>query len=77
VSFYFEQARKIIAEKLGVHTDGIVFTGSGTEGNILAILLLARAHKGTHLIATIAEHTSVHAAMATAQNAGYSITKVS
>jgi len=75
-SFYIEQARKIIAEKLDVHTDGVVFTGSGTEGNILAILSLARAHKGTHLITTIAEHTSVHAAMATAQNAGYSITKV-
>ena len=52
-NFYVEQARNVIASKLNVSTDGIAFTGSGTEGNILAILSLATASKkGKHIITT-------------------------
>lgn len=76
-NYYIEQARKVVANKLGVPSDGIIFTGSGTEGNIISILSLAfSSKKGKHLITTQAEHTSVHAAMNTAQNAGYEITKL-
>ena len=72
-----QEARKIIARKLGVNEDGILFTGSGTEGNILAILSLARAsNKGKHIITSIAEHTSVHAAMNTLELEGYEITRL-
>ena len=70
-------ARKVIANKLGVHEDGMIFTGSGTEGNILAILSIAReAHRGKHIISCLAEHTSVHAALNTLEREGFEITKL-
>lgn len=72
-----EEARKVIANKLGIHKDGVIFTGSGTEGNLLAILSLARASKkGKHIITSMAEHTSVHAAMNTLEREGFEITKI-
>jgi len=75
--YVVEAARKIVAEKIGVHTDGIIFTGSGTEGNILAILSLARSSKrGNHIITSMAEHTSVHAAMNTLEREGFEVTKL-
>ena len=60
-SFLLEKTRVKVASKLGVTPHGVIFTGSGTEGNILAILSLARAVKGKHIITSVAEHTSVHA----------------
>jgi cysteine desulfurase len=70
-------SRKVIAQKLGVHPDGIIFTGSGTEGNILAILSLARTEKrGRHIITSMAEHTSVHAAMNTLEQEGFEVTRL-
>lgn len=71
-----ENARAFLANALGVNKEGIIFTGSGTESNILAILSLARAGKGKHIITSMAEHTSVHAAMNTLQKEGYEITKL-
>ena len=76
-SFLLEKTREKVAIKLGVTPDGVIFTGSGTEGNILAILSLARAGKGKHIITTSAEHTSVHAAMNTLEREGYEVTKLS
>ncbi|MER2192988.1 MAG: IscS subfamily cysteine desulfurase [Solibacillus sp.] len=74
---YVEQARKVIAQKLGVSTDGIIFTASGTEGNLLAILSLAKAStRGKHIITSKAEHTSVHAAMNILEEQGYEVTKI-
>lgn len=74
---YVEQSRKVIANKLGVTTDGVIFTGGGTEGNLLAILLLANAAtKGKHIITSKAEHTSVHAAMNVLEQQGYEVTKI-
>lgn len=75
-NFILENARSLLASKLGVNQDGIIFTGSGTESNILAILSLARTGKGKHIITSLAEHTSVHAAMNTLQREGYEITKL-
>lgn len=75
--FLLEEARAIIANKMGVNRDGIIFTGSGTEGNIIAILSLARAGKGRHVITSAAEHTSVHAAMNTLEREGFEVTKLS
>lgn len=76
-AFILENARDVVAKKLGVNRDGVIFTGSGTEGNILAILSLARAGKGKHVITSSAEHTSVHAAVNTLEREGYEITKLS
>ncbi|MGM9951401.1 MAG: cysteine desulfurase family protein [Lysinibacillus sp.] len=70
-------ARGVMAQKLGVHPDGIIFTGSGTEGNILAILSIARVEKrGRHIITSMAEHTSVHAAMNTLEQEGFEVTRL-
>lgn len=75
-SFVLENARDVVAKKLGVNRDGVIFTGSGTEGNVVAILSLARARKGKHVITSSAEHTSVHAAVNTLEREGYEITKL-
>lgn len=76
-NYFVEQARAIVARKLGVKSDGIIFTGSGTEGNLLSILSLALASKkGKHIISSQAEHTSVHAALNTLEKMGYSVTKL-
>ena len=70
-------ARGVIARKLGVHSDGVIFTGSGTEANIIAILSLARSEKrGRHIITSMAEHTSVHAAMNTLEREGFEVTRL-
>lgn len=56
-----EEARGIVAKFLGARPDEILFTGSGTESDNLAILGYARAHKqhGTHLVTTAIEHHAV------------------
>ncbi|MEK5232982.1 IscS subfamily cysteine desulfurase [Lysinibacillus sp. FSL K6-0232] len=75
--YFVEQSRKVVANALGIHRDGIIFTGSGTEGNILAILSLALAStKGKHIISSQAEHTSVHAALNTLEEMGFIVTKL-
>lgn len=71
-----ENAREIIAQTCGVSKEGIYFTGSGTEGNLIAILSIVGAQKGKHIITSAAEHTSVHAAMNALEKQGYEITKV-
>ncbi len=77
-AYYFvQQSREVVATALGVNSDGIIFTGSGTEGNILAILSLALASKkGKHIISSQAEHTSVHAALNTLEKMGFIVTKL-
>ena len=75
-SYLLENARARLANKLGVNRDGVIFTGSGTEGNVLAVLSLARAGEGKHVIASAAEHTSVHAAMNTLERERFEITKL-
>lgn len=71
-----EAARAIIAAQLHVDKEGVIFTGSGTEGNILAIVSLAKVSGKRHIITTQAEHTSVHAAMNILQQQGYRVTKL-
>ncbi|MGE7844124.1 cysteine desulfurase family protein [Lysinibacillus sp. NPDC093712] len=76
-NYFVEQARAIVARTLGVERDGIIFTGSGTEGNLISILSLALASKkGKHIISSQAEHTSVHAALNTLEKMGFTITKL-
>lgn len=54
-------ARAQLATALGVSSDELVFTGSGSEANNLAIkgLLLSRLADGAHAITTAIEHSSV------------------
>lgn len=69
-------ARAMIAEKMCVTRDGVIFTGGGTEGNIIGILSLAYASNKKHIITTLAEHTSVHAALNILQHQGFTVTKL-
>ncbi|HJH11241.1 MAG TPA: cysteine desulfurase [Metalysinibacillus jejuensis] len=71
-----ERARVLIANRLQVNKDGLIFTGSGTEGNILGIVALAKTTPKKHIITTMAEHTSVHAAMNILVQQGYKVTKL-
>lgn len=56
-----EGARVQVANLLGVHSREIVFTGSGTEANNLALFGVARANKsrGKHILVSQIEHPSI------------------
>lgn len=55
-----DQARQQVAEVIGARPNEIVFTGSCTEANNLAILGVARAiGEKRHLITTVIEHPAV------------------
>lgn len=56
-----EEARKGIADAMSARPDEIIFTGSGTESDNLAILGAARAHKehGKHIVSCKTEHPAV------------------
>ena len=72
-----ELARKQVADSLGASSSReIIFTGSGTEANNLAILGAARKHKhrGNHLITTSIEHPSVLEACKQLEKEGFKVT---
>ncbi len=56
-----ERARGQLAEALSCRSEEIVFTGSGTESDNLAVLGVARAYAeyGRHVVATTIEHKAV------------------
>jgi cysteine desulfurase len=56
-----DDARDRLAHLLGAKPHELIFTGSGTESNNLAVLGLARAHaqRGRHLICGSTEHHAV------------------
>jgi len=58
-----DEARKIIAECIGAHVDEIVFTGSGTEADNLALIGIVRNAKAfiqkPHIIVSRFEHPAV------------------
>ena len=56
-----DDARDSLATLLGAKPHELIFTGSGTESNNLAVLGLARAHgdRGRHLICASTEHHAV------------------
>src|SRR3989338_8781727 len=56
-----DAARQWIAQWMGAREDEVIFTGSGTESDNLAILGYARAHAlvGKHMVTTAIEHHAV------------------
>jgi cysteine desulfurase len=56
-----DDARDRLAQLLGAKAHELIFTGSGTESNNLAVLGLARANagRGRHLICAATEHHAV------------------
>lgn len=75
---FLESFRKELAMQLGVEKEGIYFTSGGTEGNLLAIIALARtyAKKGLHIITSMGEHASVDSALLFLQKEGFEVTAI-
>lgn len=71
-----QEARSGIAEVLGARAHEIIFTGSGTESDNLAILGIARAYqtKGKHIIVSKIEHKAVLEAAHQLEKEGFKIT---
>ena len=71
-------AREIIAKYFNCLPQEIIFTGSGTESDNLAIIgaALANQHKGKHIITTKIEHHAVMYACDYLKSQGFTITYV-
>lgn len=69
-------SRQVLAELLGVKSDTLFFTAGGTESNNLAILGMARRNrrKGSHLVTTSIEHSSVLEPFQKLQEEGFEVT---
>ncbi|MEH7254990.1 IscS subfamily cysteine desulfurase [Neobacillus niacini] len=69
-----ENCREELANLLGMNKKGLYFTSGGSEGNFLAIEALLSAPKkpGKHIIAGMAEHSSIHGVLNRLE--GYTIT---
>jgi cysteine desulfurase len=73
-----ENSRKSISKILNARPDEIVFTGSGTESDNLAILGTARANhkKGNHVVVLSIEHHAVLESCKQLEKEGFKVTKV-
>ncbi|MEK7100882.1 MAG: aminotransferase class V-fold PLP-dependent enzyme, partial [Patescibacteria group bacterium] len=71
-----EEARETIARLINAENDEIIFTGSGTESNNLAIIGAARGAKakGNHIIVSSVEHKSVLEAAKSLTKEGFEVT---
>lgn len=69
-------SRETISKILGVDSKEIFFTGSGVEGDNLAIRGVVKAHKnrGNHLITTAIEHPGVKETFADLEKDGFKVT---
>ncbi|WP_160721947.1 IscS subfamily cysteine desulfurase [Bacillus sp. USDA818B3_A] len=73
-----ENCREELANMLGIDKKGLYFTSGGSEGNFLAIeaLLSAPLKAGKHIIAGMAEHSSVHGVLNRLKQDGYEVTLI-
>jgi cysteine desulfurase len=71
-----ENCRQEFANLLKVSKDGIFFTSGGSESNHLGIhaLLSAKKKEGTHIISSLAEHSSIRSTLDTLSLNGYEVT---
>lgn len=70
-----ESSRKIIANELNALPEEIVFTGSGTEADNIAILGIVFANKDkNHIISSKIEHPAVLQALKHLEDVGYKVT---
>jgi len=65
-----DEARETVAGLLGAPPGGVVFTGSGTEADNLAVLGRARARPGAIVVSAIEHHAVLRAAEAAARSLG-------
>jgi len=73
-----DEARSLVARLLGARPREIVFTGSGSEADNLAILGAARAlrAKGRHVVTALTEHHAVLLAAAALRSEGFEVTEL-
>lgn len=73
-----ETARGQVAGLIGGNADEVIFTGSGTESNNLAVkgLALARQKKGRHVVVSAIEHFSVLHSARTLAKWGFEVSEV-
>lgn len=73
-----ETARAQVAGLIGANADEIIFTGSGTEANNLAVkgLALAQQAKGKHVVVSAIEHFSVLHSARTLEKWGFEVSEV-
>ncbi|MCX6281921.1 MAG: cysteine desulfurase family protein [Bacteroidetes bacterium] len=71
-----DQERARLASLIGASPDEIIFTGSGTEANNLALkgVAFANAHRGRHIIVSAIEHDCVLKAARWLESQGFSVT---
>ncbi|WP_461206815.1 cysteine desulfurase family protein [Clostridium sp. DL1XJH146] len=70
-----KKAKEQIAKCLGVHSQELIFTSSGTESNNLAIKGIAKEHgaRRKHIITSFLEHSSVLGPIGQLEKEGYEI----
>lgn len=73
-----EGARNNIAKKLSCESDEIFFTSGGTESNNIAVFGAAYAQKrrGSRIITTSIEHSSVEESVKALENQGYDVVRL-
>lgn len=75
-----EEKRAEIATSLGVHSDEIIFTSGGSEGNLLAIAGAVRHERslahGNHLVVSAFEHQSVLETVRALEKEGWEVSLV-
>jgi cysteine desulfurase len=73
-----EAARRQVADLIGGNPEEIIFTGSGTESNNMAIkgLAMAQQKKGKHVVVSAIEHFSVLNSAKTLEKWGFEYTTV-
>lgn len=72
-----EDARTLVAQELGAAEPGeIIFTGSGSESDNMAIkgVAFARREKGNHIITSAIEHHAVHDSFHFLEKQGFRVT---
>jgi len=74
-----EESRESISKLLGIKSNELIFTGSGTESNNLAIRGVAEGYKekGNHIITSVIEHPSVLNTCKELEKEGFEITYIS
>lgn len=73
-----EEARRNVAKKLSCDSDEIFFTSGGTESNNIAVFGAANAQKrrGSRIITTSIEHSSVEESVKALENQGYDVVRL-
>ncbi len=73
-----EEARAAVADLIGARPGEIIFTGSGTEANNMAVkgLALSQQAKGKHIVISSIEHFSVLHSARTLEKWGFEVTLI-